>query len=287
MERIRSPSVRNEARDEEEAAVVWSDGERSGRIEITSATERTGRRRRRRYAERGTWADRTRRAVARAHKLKPAPRRHCCLLRSTAPARPSSHALPHPPYRPSLRHPLWCPPNQPHPVPRRATPLLLPPPPPLPPSLPPSLSAPLPVHPQARETARCRTTEPPHVPTPPITRPPPILAPPPANPPCLPADSSSLCATPLSVSSLFRLPSPLRPSSLSLPRPLSCHYLATPGVTPFGQTSTPESRVRCGTRQAAPRLSFVRSYVARVCVRENAKGVRETEKGCARERTAI
>lgn len=138
VERIRSPSVRNEARDEEEAAAVWSDGERSGRIEITSATERTGRRRRRRYAERGTWADRTRRAVARAHKLKPAPRRHCCLLRSTAPARPSSHALPHPPYRPSLRHPLWCPPNQPHPVPRRATPLLLPPPPPLPPSLPPS-----------------------------------------------------------------------------------------------------------------------------------------------------
>lgn len=139
VERIRSPSVRNEARDEEEAAAAWSDGERSGRIEITSATERTGRRRRRRYAERGTWADRTRRAVARAHKLKPAPRRHCCLLRSTAPARPSSHALPHPPYRPSLRHPLWCPPNQPHPVPRRATPLLLlPPPPPLPPSLPPS-----------------------------------------------------------------------------------------------------------------------------------------------------
>lgn len=42
MERIRSPSVRNEARDREEeaAAAVKSDGERSGRIEITSATER-------------------------------------------------------------------------------------------------------------------------------------------------------------------------------------------------------------------------------------------------------
>lgn len=234
VERIRSPSVRNEARDEEEAAAVWSDGERSGRIEITSATERTGRRRRRRYAERGTWADRTRRAVARAHKLKPAPRRHCCLLRSPAPARPSSHALPHPPYRPSLRHPLWCPPNQPHPVPRRATPLLLPPPPPLPPSLPPSLSAPLPVHPQARETARCRTTEPPHVPTPPITRPPPILAPPPANPP-LPA-GRLLFALRDSALGLFSLPTavpvaalvpfpPPPPLVLPLPRDARRHPL--------------------------------------------------------------
>lgn len=178
--------------------------------------------------------------------------------------------LPHlPPYRPSLRHPLWCPPNQPHPIPRCATPCCLCHCPLLSTACPPTgpRNRSLPYH---RATPRTDS---------PITRPPPILTL--LSPtPCLPADSSSLCATPLSVSSLFRLPSPLRPSSLSLP-PLSRHYLAMLGVTPFGQPAHPKA-VRCGTRQAAPRLSFVRSYVARVCVRENAKGVRETEKGCAR-----
>lgn len=92
-----------------------------------------------------------------------------CLLRSTAASLLSPCPLPRPmpsPLRP-LRRPLWRPPNQPHLVPfipslprsdclqRRATP----PPPPY--SIPP-------VHPPARETARCRTTEPPHVPTLPL-----------------------------------------------------------------------------------------------------------------------
>lgn len=150
----------------------------------------------------------------------------------------------------------------------------------------PSSSSLPPVHPQARETARCRTTEPPHVPTPPLPgrlRSSPFPRQPPA---CRP--------TPLRFARLRSrslLSSDCRPRCgprpfPSLPRPslslsLSCHYLATPGVTPFGQPAHPKA-VRGGTRQAAPRLSFVRSYVARVCVRENAKGMRETEKGCAR-----
>lgn len=92
-----------------------------------------------------------------------------CLLRSTAASLLSPCPLPRPmpsPLRP-LRRPLWRPPNQPHLVPfipslprshclqRRATP------PPPPHSIPP-------VHPPARETARCRTTELPHVPTLPL-----------------------------------------------------------------------------------------------------------------------
>lgn len=286
-ERIRSPSVRNEARDEEEATVVWSDGERSERIEITSATEKTGRRRRRRYAERGTWADRTRRAVARAHKLKPAPRRHCCLLRSTATIPPFPPVFPCSLIHPTaLRYVTLCGVRLTNPT-RSLS------------ALPPAAttaavaaaaaaaattapSTPPPVHPQARETARCRTTEPPHVLTPPLPgrlRSSPFARQPPARRP-----------TPLRFARLRSrslLSSNCRPRCGPRPFPfsLSCHYLATPGVTPFGQPAYPKA-VRCGTRQAAPRLSFVRSYVARVCVRENAKGVRETGERM-RERTAI
>lgn len=98
--------------------------------------------------------------------------RHCRRIASSAPPLPLYYPpapLPRPmpsPLRP-LRRPLWRPPNQPHLVPfipslprsrclqRRATP------PPPPHSIPP-------VHPPARETARCRTTEPPHVPTLPL-----------------------------------------------------------------------------------------------------------------------
>lgn len=89
------------------------------------------------------------------------------LYRSASLLSPCPHPRPMPsPLRP-LRRPLWRPPNQPHLVPfipslprsrclqRRATP------PPPPHSIPP-------VHPPARETARCRTTEPPHVPTLPL-----------------------------------------------------------------------------------------------------------------------
>lgn len=195
--------------------------------------------------------------------------------------------LPHPPYRPSLRHPLWCPPNQP---PTRslvalppaaaaaATAAVAPPPRPC------RLSTHRPAKPLVAVPPSHPTYRLPHYPAASDPHPSPLARQPPACrlPACLPADSSSLCATLRSLG-LFSLPTAVprcgpRPF---LSSPLSCHYLATPGVTPFGQPAHPKA-VRCGTRQAAPRLSFVRSYVARVCVRENAKGMRETEKGCAR-----
>lgn len=197
--------------------------------------------------------------------------------------------LPHPPFRPSLRHPLWCPPNQPHPVPRRATPLLplpllLPPPPLLllspacPPTGPRNRS--LPYH---RATPRTDS---------PITRPPPILTLP-SPTPCLPADSSSLCATPLSVSSLFRLPSPLRPSPLPLPpSPLSLSLflsiLPLPRDArrhPLWATSTPESRARWNTTGSSA-IIFC-PIVCRACMRARECERDERNGERMRERTAI
>lgn len=98
-----------------------ADGERSGRIEITSATERErerewreqelnvrerervrGVRGRQRYAERGgTRPDRTRRVVARAHKLKPAPR---VVIAASLPTHPPA-SLAHPS---ALRYVALC-----------------------------------------------------------------------------------------------------------------------------------------------------------------------------------
>lgn len=181
--------------------------------------------------------------------------------------------LPHlPPYRPSLRHPLWCPPNQPHPIPRRATPCCLCHYPLLSTACPPTgpRNRSLPYH---RATPRTDS---------PITRPPPILAL--LSPtPCLPADSSSLCATPLSVSSLFRLPSPLRPSSLSLPPVLPLPRDAR--RHPLRATSTPESRALWNTTGSSA-IIFC-PIVCRACMR-----ARECERGEGngermRERTAI
>lgn len=151
--------------------------------------------------------------VARAHKLKPSASSSLLPppLLSTAPPSPAAFVRPpsrttlHPSFRPSLRRPLWCPPNQPHPCPSprsslrrlplvpRATPCCLP-----------RLST----H-SVRETARCRTHRVtlPRVPTPPLpgrlqsspaARQPPLAC----LPACLPTDSSSLCATPRSRSLL-------------------------------------------------------------------------------------
>lgn len=117
--------------------------------------------------------------------------------------------LPHPPYRPSLRHPLWCPPNQP---PTRslvalppaaaaaATAAVAPPPRPC------RLSTHRPAKPLVAVPPSHPTYRLPHYPAASDPHPSPLARQPPAClPACLPADSSSLCATLRSLG-LFSLP---------------------------------------------------------------------------------
>lgn len=295
VERTRSASVRNEARGEGRSGCGMERRRKkraSERIEITNATERAREKERRRYAERGMWADRTRRVVARAHKLNQrlvvvaVASSSCCLLRSTVASLP--------PFRPPLAAPC------PH-LSARYVALCgvrLTNPTSCPSSLRPALSLPLtprytattipsactpPVHPPARETARCRTTELPYVPTPPL--PGRLQSSPILHPLSLPRRSRpppSRRSTPLRFARLrFRvsLSLSLCVLSRSFPRHPLAALLASPATASRRPTSSPSGKpahpkaARCAseraTRQPAPRLSLVRSRMsrARVCVR--------------------
>lgn len=225
--------------------------------------------------------------VARAHKLKPSASSSLLPppLLSTAPPSPAAFVRPpsrttlHPSFRPSLRRPLWCPPNQPHPCPSprsslrrlplvpRATPFCLP-----------RLST----H-SVRETARCRTHRVtlPRVPTPPLpgrlqsspaARQPPLA--------CLPACRP----TPLRFARLRALGLFSLPTAVPVTAPFSCPPCPPPRDArrhPLRATSTPESRALWNTTGSSA-IIFC-PIVCRACMRAGGRERGEREKACVRE----
>lgn len=192
--------------------------------------------------------------------------------------------LPHPPYRPSLRHPLWCPPNQP---PTRslvalppaaaaaATAAVAPPPRPC------RLSTHRPAKPLVAVPPSHPTYRLPHYPAASDPHPSPLARQPPA---CRPTPLRFARLSALSVSSLFRLPSPVAalvlfslPPVLPLPRDARRH--------PLRATSTPESRALWNTTGSSA-IIFC-PIVCRACMRARECERDEGNGERMRERTAI
>lgn len=245
----------------------WREGER--KRETETAIRRT----------RGTWADRTRRVVARAHKLKPAPRRHCCLLRSTAtlcrPFVPPVRHLVLSIHSSALRYVALCGVRLTNPTSPRSPPFAA------------SSAARYPVTAALPLAAACPPTDPrnrslpyhrspPYVPTPPLPgrlQSSLSLAIPRA---CRP-DSSSLCATMLSRSLLSSVPVAASPPPFS-PLPLPCHTASRrPASPPSGNQHTRKPRALWNTTGSS--TIIFRPIVCRACMRVCE---RRREKGRAR-----